>query len=147
MSFQVNHTLYDRTLSNNSGGLGFGLQLDYQTASRVKPLLELNVDYFGGTKVAYITADGKMIDSKHGIISTYAGPMLEFNKQLWIATTVGSTWYHKEAHLGIRPSIGFYFSKRKTWMTKASFTNVFQRDEVSNQSFGYLSLALGLRLP
>lgn len=145
-SFQVNKALYDRTITNNSNGVGFGLQTYLNTKTLVKATAEVNADLFVGTKELYVTADRKPIDAKSGVISIYAGPSFQPTKTVFITATVGSSFYNSKAHFGVRPSIGIYPSKSNKWAAKASFTNVFQLDEISNESFGYFSFALALKL-
>jgi hypothetical protein len=146
LSFQANKTLSDRTKTNNSGGVGLGLQSSFNTGTWFKPTLEINADLFAGTKELYVTENGKTIESKSGMLNLYAGPTFHPTERLFLATTVGASIYNSEAHLGIRPSIGYHLSKNKRWMTKASYTNVFQKDEISNESFSYLSFALAIKL-
>jgi hypothetical protein len=146
LSFQANKTLYDRTITNNNAGVGFGLQTLVNTKTSIKPLLEINADLFAGTKELYLTNDGKPIEAKSGILGIYVGPMLYATEQLFIATTIGTSLYNSKSHFGVRPSIGFYPSKSKKWTANASFTNIFQRDDFSKEGFGYLSFALAVKL-
>lgn len=146
LSLQVNGALYDRTIQNNKVGVGAGLQTQLNTRSRVKPALELNADAFAGNKILYLTADGKPVDGKNGVISIYAGPLFEPTERLFIMTTLGTSFYNSKAHVGIRPSVGIYPSKSKKWMAKASFTNIFDRTDIGHKSFGYASFALAFKL-
>ncbi len=98
------------------------------------------------TKELYLTANGKPINAKSGVVSVYIGPSFYPTKRLFIAAVFGSSFYNASAHLGGRPSIGFYPSKNKKCAVKASFTNVFQKDDISKESFGYYSIALALKL-
>lgn len=146
LSFQVNKTLYDRTITNNSSGVGFGLQTHINTKTSVKPTMELNADLFAGTKELYLSADGRPIHAKDGVVSIYIGPLFQPAGKLFIATTFGTSLFNGEAHFGIRPSVGLYPSKRKNWTVRASFTNIFQRNSISDESFGYSSFALALKI-
>lgn len=146
LSFQANKTLFDRTITNNNGGIGFGLQTNLNTKTRVKPTLELNADFFAGTKELYLTSDFKPIEAKSGVSGIYIGPLFEPVKRLFIAATFGTSIYNNKAHFGIRPSVGLYPSKRKNCTAKVSFTNIFQRDDINNKSFGYFSFTLALKL-
>ncbi len=146
LSFQVNKTFYDRAITNNNGGIGFGLQTNLNTKTWVKPTLELNADLFAGTKELYLTANNKPIDAKSGVLGIYIGPLFEPMKRLFIATTFGTSIYNNKAHFGVRPSVVLYPSKRKNWAAKVSFTNIFQRDDINNKSFGYFSFAFALKL-
>ena len=146
LSCQANNTLYDRTITNNSGGVGFGLQTVLNTMTFVRPTLEINGDIFGGTKVLYLTADDKPIYGKSGVLSIHGGPFLQLTDQFFIAATIGSHFYNHDVHFSARPSVGVYPAKGKKWTLKTSFTNVFQRDEISNENFGYVSFAIALKL-
>ena len=146
LSFQANKTLYDRTASNNSGGVGFGLQTVLNTKTFVRPTLEINGDIFGGTKELYLTADNIPIYGKSGVLSIHAGPFIQLSDHFFIAATIGSHFYNDNAHFSMRPSIGIYPTKGKRWTLKTSLTNVFQRDDISNENFGHLSFAIALRL-
>lgn len=146
LSFQVNKTLYDRTASNNSGGVGFGLQTVLNTNTYVRPTLEINGDIFGGTKELYLTADDKPIYGKSGVLSVHGGPFIQLSDHFFISATVGSHFYNNDLHFSTRPSIGVSPTKGRKWTLKTSFTNVFQRDEISNESFGYLNFAIALKL-
>ena len=146
LSFQVNKTLNDRTITNNTAGFGFGLQTHMNTKTRIKPALEINADLFGGTKVLYLTADDKPIDAKSGVIGIYAGPVFQLTESMFLSATIGTSIFNSKSYFGVRPSIILYPSKRKKWIAKVSYTDIFQRDHISNESFGYLSFALALKL-
>ena len=146
LSFQANKTIYDRTPSNNSGGVGFGLQTVLNTKTFVRPTLEINGDIFGGTKELYLTADGQPIYGKSGVLSIHGGPFIPLSKRVFFAATAGSHFYNNDMHFSARPSVGVYPTKGRKWTLKTSFTNVFQRDEISNESFGYLSFAISVKI-
>ena len=113
LSAQGNRTTYDRTKSNNSEGIGLGLQTILNTPTFVQPTLEINGDLFGGTKELNLTRDGKPIDSKSEILSIHAGPLFSLSKRIFLAATVGSHLYNSRVHFSARPSIGIYPTKRK----------------------------------
>lgn len=146
LSFEANKTLYDRTASNNSGGVGFGLQSVLKTKTFVRPTLEINGDIYGGTKELYITTDGKPMYGKSSVLSIHGGPFIQLTDQFFTAATIGSHFYNDDVHFSVRPSVGVYPTRGKNWTLKTSFTNVFQRDEISNENFGYLSFAIALKL-
>ena len=144
--FQGQQTLYDRTYVNNRGGVGIGLQSSWQTKSIVQPSLELTGEIFGGNKVLYMTPDGKPIDAKLSSLSLYAGPMLQVTQKIYLSLATGPSFINAAAHVGIRSSVGYHFSQTQRVSTKASYTNVFYKDEISKEGFGYLSVALAVRL-
>lgn len=143
---QANRTLYDRTTSNNRGGVGLGLQTNINTPTLAKPVVEVSADLFAGTKELYVTEDDKPIDAKSGVFSIYAGALLHSSHRLFLSTTGGISLFNGKGHLGVRPSLGYHLSKNGRFAAKASFTHIFQRDAISNQSFGYGSFALGVKL-
>ena len=142
LSFQGNKTVTDRTLSNNSGGVGLGIQALLNTKTAFKPMLEINGDYFGGTKELYMTTDGKIIKSKNEVVGIYAGPSFQPAGRLFFATTAGASFYNNKTHFGVRPSAGLFLSKNKKWLAKASYNLVFQRDDMGNEKFGYAGFGL-----
>ena len=143
---QANRTLYDRTASNNGGGVGFGLQTNINTPTLVKPAVEVTTDLFAGTKELYVTEDDKPIDAKRGVFSIYAGVLLQPSHRLFLSTTGGISLLNGKGYFGVRPSVGYHLSKNGHFAAKVAFTHIFQRDAISNQSFGYGSFALGVKL-
>lgn len=145
-SIGANKTLYDRTATNNAGGIGFGLQTVVNTPTFIKPFLEIEANLFAGTKEMYITVDGKPIDAKSGVLGIYAGGLLQPSERWFFTAAAGTSIYNNSAHFGIKPAVGYYLSQNKKWMTRTSFTHIFQRDAISNKPFGYFNFALGAKL-
>lgn len=145
LSFEANKTLYDRTATNNAGGIGFGLQTHINTPTLIKPMAEINADLFAGTKVMYMTIDGKPIDGKSGVLGIYAGGLLPAGRFTFSAAA-GTSMYNSSAHFGIRPAVGFSFLKDRSLMARTAFTHIFQHDEISREPFGYFSFSLGVKL-
>jgi hypothetical protein len=146
LSFQGNKTTNDRTLSNNSGGIGFGLQGFLNTKTVFRPTIEINGDLFAGTKELHMTTDGRIIEGKSEVVSLYAGPSFHLAERLLISATAGTSFYNKKTHLGVRPSVGLLLSKNKKWMAKAAYTAIFQRDAISNERFAYASFGIAGKL-
>lgn len=146
LSAQGNKTLYDRTKSNNNSGAGIGLQAVLNSKSFVKPTVTVNGDLFGGTKERRLTADGRPIAGKQDMLSIHAGPLMPLTRRFFVAATAGTHFYNGSTHFSIRPSTGVYPAKSKKWMLAASFTHVYQRDHISNEPFGYLSIAAAMKL-
>jgi hypothetical protein len=142
---QGNFGVYDETLSNNSGGIGLGLNIAYHLKGKVHPLLELNGDLFAGTKEAIVNQDGRIYESKSQMGSIYAGPQFQLSKRFFASTTAGVSFFNDNAHLGIRPSLGYQFTPNGHWLLKTSFTHIFKAEAISENPFGYLSLAIGFR--
>lgn len=146
VSFQGNATAYDRTVNNNYAGLGLGLQTIIGKSPKIRAIVEVNGDLFAGTKMLYVTADEKPIKGKTAVLGFYGGALLQVTPYLFVAGAVGTSIYNSRAHLGLRPSIGLFPFGNRKWLIRTSFTNVLQRDEISNASFGYLSFSVALKL-
>lgn len=144
--FHVNATRYDRTLSNNAGGLGIGFQTFINIKSKFRPGIELNSDAFGGTKELYMTPDGKPISGKSVTGNILIGSSYPITKRFYIHAAGGLSFFNSEVHFTVKPTIGFYFPATQLLVAKISLTHVFQRDEISNESFGFLNFAIGIRI-
>ncbi len=146
VSFQVSATQYDRTITNNAVGFGAGLQLYLRTHSRLRPALDISSDIFGGTKEQLVDADGKPVYAKDGVTNIFAGAYLQATPRLFATLTAGPSFVNDNIYLGIKPTLGYYLVKGRQLAFKISLTNIFQRDDFSNQSFGYWNFALVLKL-
>ena len=146
IQFQNNLSVYDRTITNNASGIGAGIQIFLNTKTKLKPTLEITGDVFGGTKELYLTGDGKPIYGKDGVYNFFVGASYAFSKNFYTALSVGPSLLDKDPYFTVKPSAGFYFFKNQRCTAKISFINIFQRDEISNQSFGYLSFSAGIKL-
>lgn len=145
-SFQYNGTVYDRTQSSNSSGIGFGIETVLNPAKRLHPVLQLNGNFFAGTKVFYTTTDGRPIYSKEAMSTVLGGLRINLGEKAFSFLTTGAAFYNDAVHLGFRPGIGFYTSDKKKFFLQSSFTHIFQKDEISNEPFGFLSIAMALKV-
>lgn len=145
-SLNVNNTLYDRTIGNNGVGFGAGLQLYIRTKSFVRPAIEATADGFGGNKMLYITADEKPIYAKEEVFTIFAGLYIQATRRLFFTGTAGPGMFNNKAYLGIKPGVGYYFLPGHQLAGRICFTNIFQRDEISHQSFGYLNFTVAAKL-
>jgi hypothetical protein len=141
-SLQCNHTLHDQEPFRKIGIAGLGLQLFSGTKNLFRATLEINADLFNEHGIGPADEPTKTTTL---ISSVYVGPSFHPASKFSIAATAGSSFYGK-AHFGVRPSVGFYPCTTKRWSVKASYTNVFQQDEIQNKDFGYLSFELGFKL-
>jgi hypothetical protein len=144
--FHVNATQYDRTLSNNAGGFGIGLQTFINIKSKFRPGIEFNSDAFGGTKELYLTPDGKPIYAKSVTGNILIGSSYPITKRFYINVAGGPSFFNSQVHFTVKPAIGFYFPASQLLVAKISHTHVFQRDAISNESFGFLNFAIGIKL-
>jgi hypothetical protein len=145
LSVQYNTTVHDRTLSNNRNGVGLGVELLLNSSKWIRPALQVNGSLFGGTKELRMTIDGKPVVSKEAVSTFFGGFRLDAGKCFFSSLTTGAAIYNGKAHFGFRPCLGFYFSNDKKATLYSSYTNIYQRDEISTEPFGYVSFALALK--
>lgn len=145
-SLGVNSTLYDRTISNNGVGFGAGMQVYIRTKSFIRPAIEATAEGYGGNKMLYVTADGKPIYAKEEVFTLFGGVYIQATRRLFFTGTGGPAFFNGRAYPAIKPAAGYYFLPGRQLAGRVSFTNVFQRDEVSSQSFGYLTFSVVAKL-
>ena len=145
-SLNINNTLYDRTIGNNGVGFGAGLQLYIRTKSFIRPAIEATADAFGGNKQLYVTAADKPIYAKEEVFTVFGGIYIQATKRLFFTGTAGPAFLNNKAYLGIKPAVGYYFLPGHQLAGRICFTNIFQRDDISNQSFGYLNFTVAAKL-
>ncbi len=144
---QFNQTIYDNSISNNLWGLGAGAQFFYNNQSNFKPTVELTGDlYLENDKVLRTNPDGTVLETANGMVNLFAGTSYFFTKHIFASAVAGPSFINQQFFVGIKPSIGFYFSANKKWMGKLSFLNIFNRDNINHKDFGALSFAIGFRL-
>jgi hypothetical protein len=144
---QYNKTLTDATKGNNPWGAGLGLQLFLNNKSNFKPTVELTADaYLADDKVLRLTPAGTIANEFAGMINLFVGSSFQATHNLYISFVAGPSFIGGQTLLGIKPSLGFYFSKSQKWMGKVSYINIFDRSKPGKEDFGSLSIGLGLRL-
>ncbi len=146
IDFHVNTTLYDRTISNNAGGFGGGLQVFMNTKTKFRPSIEIASDAFGGTKEMHLTSDGRPIYAKDFVTAILAGSSYDFFDRLYLNVAAGPSFFNSAAYLTIKPAIGVYFPRNHFFVFKTSFTHIFQHDDISNEGFGFLNFSLGIKI-
>jgi len=147
---QYNNTLYDRTAGNNPWGIGLGIQGFYNNGTRFKPTLELTGDvYLEDDKVLRLNADGAVplaTNDIGGMVNLFAGVSYHPNLRSYFSFTAGPSFISGKTLLGIKPSLGWYFSNSQKWTGKISYINIFNRDSFSREDFGSISVGVGLKL-
>ena len=147
---QYNHTLYDYPIGNNPWGAGLGVQAFLNTESKFKPTIELTGDaYLEDDKVFRSGPKGIFTEnggSFGGMINLFAGTSFSPTKNMYLSFVAGPSFISGQTLLGIKPSIGFFFSKNQRWTSKVSYINVFNRTKIIKEDFGSLSIAIGLKL-
>ncbi|WP_152270732.1 hypothetical protein [Agriterribacter humi] len=147
---QYNSTLYDYTKGNNPWGIGLGLQTFFNNKTKFKPTLELTGDvYLEDDKVLRSNPDGSFPENSNdvgGMVNLFVGSSFHPNQGIYLSFVAGPSFISGQTLFGIKPSFGFYFSKKQRWTGKVSYINVFNRTKIINEDFGSLSLAIGLKL-
>lgn len=144
---QYNKTIYDRTLGNNPWGLGLGIQTLFNNNSKFKPAIELTADaYLEDDKVFRANTDGTSIPDVGGMINFFVGSSFHLTKTIYLSLMTGSSFVSRQVLLGLKPSIGFYFLEDRKWTAKVSYINIFDRDEITKEDFGSLSISVGLKI-
>lgn len=144
---QYNVTLYDVTKGNNPWSVGLGLESYFNLKSKFKPTIELTGDlYLMDDKVYRTNADGSPINDVRGMVNLFIGTSFNPTKHIYLSVVGGPSFISGQTLLGIKPSIGFYFSKLQRWTGQISYINIFNRGKTIKGDFGSLSLAVGLKL-
>ncbi|HSN59893.1 MAG TPA: hypothetical protein VLR49_03090 [Ferruginibacter sp.] len=147
---QYNKTLYDNTSGNNPWGMGLGLQTFFNNKTKFKPTVEITGDiYLENDKVFRSSPDGTFPQSGNdvgGMVNLFVGSSFHPNKNTYLSLLAGPSFIGGQTLFGIKPSLGFYFSKNQKWTGKVSYINIFNRTKIVNDDFGSLSLAIGLKL-
>jgi len=140
-------TLYDRTMGNNLLGFGAGFQMFYNNKTHFKPTIELTGTASLEDDLVYrMNLDGSEIPTARGMINLFAGTTFHPVKNVALSFVAGPSFINGQTLLGIKPSLDFYFGKNRRWMAKASFINIYNRDKVTREDFGSVSLAIAVKL-
>ena len=144
---QYSKTIYDRTAGNNPWGMGTGLQLFLGTRSKFKPTIDFTADaYLEDDKVLRINPDDTPAEDIGGVFNLFAGVAYHSSKTVYFSIVGGPSFVNGRTLPALKPSFGFYFSETKKWTGKISYTNVFNRDELTKEDFGSISFSIGCRL-
>lgn len=144
---QFTQTIYDRTFGNNPWAPGLGIQVHLFEQEKWKPIIDLTAEiYLEDDKVLRLNDDGTSPQDLGSVINLFAGISYSPKARLSFACALGPSFSNGQTFLGIKPSVGFYFSESRRWAGKISFSNVFDRDKRSHKDFGSLSFTLGFRL-
>lgn len=127
--------------------MGFGLQLFFRQTSTFRPTIDLTADaYLEDDKVLRLNTDGAAINDLGGMVNLFAGGSYNPTRTFYLSVVAGPSFLGGETKLGVKPSLGFYFSSDQKWTGKVSYINVFDRDNRSTEDFGSISLSFGVRL-
>lgn len=147
---QVNLTTHDRTTGNNPWGAGLGIQTFFGSKTKFKAVVELTGDvYPANDKVLRLNTDGTSftpVDDVPGMVNLFVGASYHPDQHIYLSLMTGPSFINGSMLLGVKPSVGFYFSKTQRCLGKLSYINIFNRDKTTKEDFGSLSLAIGIRL-
>jgi hypothetical protein len=144
---QYNHTISDVTKGNNPWGMGLGLQMFFRQTSIFKPTVEVTADaYLMDDKVYRTYVDGTPIGTVGGMINFFVGASVHPIRNAYLSFVAGPSFVGGQTLLGLKPSLGFYFSANQKVTAKISYINILEREERAKQDFTSVSFALGVRL-
>lgn len=144
---QYNHTLSDVTKGNNPWGMGLGLQMFFQQASILRPTVDLTADaYLMDDKVYRAYSDGTAIGTVGGMVNIFAGASVHPIRNAYFSFVAGPSFVGTQTLLGLKPSLGFYFSNNQKLSAKISYMNVLKREVRAKQNFTSISFTLGVKL-
>lgn len=140
-------TLSDITKGNNPWLLGVGLQLFLSQKSIFKPSVELTASMnMMDDKVYRTYNDGTPIPTVGGMVNVFAGISVHPLQKMYLSFLAGPSFVGRQAHFGVKPSVGFYFPSNQKFLAKISYLNILNRDLRTKQDFSALSLSLGYKL-
>ena len=150
-SVQYNTTIYDRTSGNNPWSIGAGLQAFYNNRTKFKPTIEITADgAIEDDKILRVNPDGKEVQDADGVINLFAGSSFQASQKFYLSFLFGPSFINSNTYFGIKPSVGYYFSKRQKLGAKISYINVFNREpnyeETKMLDFGSISLSINIKL-
>lgn len=141
------NTIHDQTLGNNPWGIGLGLQTFFNTKTIFKPTIEITGDiYLADDKIFRTTNDGTPLNDVGSMVNIFAGTVINPVKNMYLSFVAGPSFVSGQTLLGIKPSIGFYFSNNHKWTGKFSYINIFNRGEIIKENFSSISVAIGTKL-
>lgn len=144
---QYNQTIADVTKGNNPWATGLGLQLFFRQQSMFKPTIEFTADaYLMDDKVYRGYLDGTPIGSFKDMVNLFAGVSLHPITNAYVSFLAGPSFIGGQTLLGLKPSLGFYFSSKQKLTGKISYINILEREIRAKQNFTSISFALGVKL-
>ncbi|MDQ6757622.1 MAG: hypothetical protein M3004_11880 [Bacteroidota bacterium] len=144
---QYNKTIYSATSGNNPSGIGLGLQTFLNNKTKFKPTIEITGDlYLENDKVYRTDLNGTPLNDVPSMVNLFIGSSFQQTQNFFFSFVAGPSFISGQTLFGIKPSIGFYFSKNQRWTGKLSYINIFNQDKVTKEDFGTISFAIGVKL-
>ena len=119
--------------------------------TRIKPLIDVTADgAIEDDDVLKLSSDGKSVDNADAVINLFAGTSFQPVKQIYLSVALGPSFISGTTYFGIKPSVGFYFSKSQKLTVRVSYINIFNREfnyeETKKVDFGSISFSVGIKL-
>jgi hypothetical protein len=151
LSVQYNKTIYDRTFGNNPWSVGLGLQTFLNGKTKFKPTIDFTANgSLEDDKVLRLTSDNKPVKDARSVINLFAGSSFLATQNFYLSFVLGPSFINSNTYLGIKPSIGFYFSKKQSVTAQISYINIFNRElnyqGTKKENFGSVSFAIVIKL-
>jgi hypothetical protein len=147
ISAQYTKTIHDITLGNNPWGMGLGVQSFLNNKSEFKPTIEITSDiYLGDDKVFRADSTGSPFNSLGGMTNLFIGASFNPTKNYYLSFMAGPSFLGGQSLLGIKPSVGFYFSNKQKLTGKISYITIFNRGYIKKEDFASWSISLGVKL-
>lgn len=146
LSAQYNKTAYHIPLSNYPWGVGIGLQSFLNNNSKFKPAIELTGDlYFNHEKIPL--SDSFVIDyfayDASRMLNVFIGASFSPSKNMYCSFLAGPSFIPGHSLLGLKPSVGIYFSNNKKWTGKLSYINLIDLGYQRKKAFASFSFSIG----
>ncbi|RYE50248.1 MAG: hypothetical protein EOP48_20095 [Sphingobacteriales bacterium] len=148
---QYNRTVYDYNPEINSWGMGLTFSSQLNTNTRFKPVLEISGDiYLADDLTKQLIFPPPFHDllppdsSIDFVVNIFGGSSYRISNKFYTTLLGGPSLIDGKIYLGVKPSVGFYFSKDQKFVGRLSFTNIFNR--IHNQDFGSIELSFGRRI-
>lgn len=144
---QYIHTTHDVTIGNNPWGASLNATFLYKNKTKLFPVADLAAGTFlVDDKVARLDSSGTMIESIAFIGNAYIGIAFQPEKHVYVSFAAGPAFINGQALLGIKPSVGFYFSKKQRCTAAFSFATIYNRYKPASDDYNSVNIALGIRL-
>jgi hypothetical protein len=113
----------------------------------LKPAIDVTADaYLEDDKVLVLNRDYIPTNDVRGMVNIFAGASYHPTKTIYVSFAAGPSFAVGQTLLGIKPSLGFYFSHDQNWTGKISYINIYNRNKQTKEDFRSISLSLGFRL-
>jgi hypothetical protein len=147
LTTQFNNTINDVTIGNNPWAIGIGIQSFINNKTKFRPTIEITRDAYLTDDKVFITDNfGKELNTVESMTNIFMGTSFNVKNNAYISFTVGPSFLGEQTLFGIKPSVGYYFSKNKKFAAKVSYINIFNRGKIIKENFTSWNIAFGIKL-